>query len=100
MFLTASVKLKPPKSQSLLCRPTCIVVPELRFWLRDRPRAGDDWELELAEERPESVRTRIGFSSLLEQAARALRMRDMNFGRDSSNDGRSTLEQVESEEVR
>ena len=33
-----SVKLKPPKSQSLPWRPTCMTVPELRFELLDRPR--------------------------------------------------------------
>ncbi len=33
---TASVKLKPPKSQSFACLPHCIVVPELRFWARGR----------------------------------------------------------------
>ena len=31
-----SVKLNPPNSQSLLCRPTCMVVPELRFCGRGR----------------------------------------------------------------
>ena len=33
--MTASVKLKPPNSQSFPCRPHCITVPELRFVLLD-----------------------------------------------------------------